>query len=64
MLDFSFSVPVLLQTAPTGSGCLKLDEKTENWMTLILLGIGLNGSGLYCAYYSDKSKRIKGDLRC
>ena len=30
MFDFSFSVPVRLQTAPTGSEGPKLDEKTEN----------------------------------
>ena len=30
MFEFSFSSPVRLQTAPTGLGGLKLDEKTEN----------------------------------
>ena len=29
-LILDFSVPVRLQTAPTGPGCPKLDEKTEN----------------------------------
>ena len=29
-LNFLFQVPVRFQTAPTGPGCPKLDEKTEN----------------------------------